>query len=170
MTEKENINQSLPADVASYKDILKSTDIQNIYMQLMKYVQRLKTQLSKDLEEDFLVGNVFQGYMDYTYFYLTNPFLQSKKLKLGIVFNHKNTNFEIWLLGQTKDIQEKYWKLLQNTMWITSQEIPKYSIFEVVLVENPDFNDLDQLTKTIKTNFVSMATDISSALKKLARN
>jgi len=108
--------------VSIYKDLLKTGEVQMAYAQLVKYVQKLKTQLAKDLINDFSVGNIFQGYMDYTYFYLTNSYLQRKKLKLAIVFNHEKANFQVWLLGQTKDVQEKYWNLLSVPSGLKGQE------------------------------------------------
>ena len=150
--------------VSAYKESLKNGDIQVAYAELVKYVQKLKTAFSKDLGDTYSVGNVFQGYMDYTYFYLSNDFLKDKKLKLGLVFNHNHVRFEAWLLGQTKDIQEKYWELLKNTKWINGSEMPQYSIFEVILVDNPDFDDLDTLTENIKNKLVSVAKDISTSI------
>lgn len=159
--KKKNLNDF----VSAYKELLKNGDIQVAYAELVKYVQKLKTAFSKDLGDTYSVGNVFQGYMDYTYFYLSNDFLKDKKLKLGLVFNHNHVRFEAWLLGQTKDIQEKYWKLLKNTKWINGSEMPQYSIFEVVLVDSPDFNDLDTLTENIKNKLVSVAEDISTSIQ-----
>lgn len=158
--KKKNLNYF----VSAYKESLKNGDIQVAYAELVKYVQKLKTAFSKDLSDTYSVGNVFQGYMDYTYFYLSNDFLKDKKLKLGLVFNHNHVRFEAWLLGQTKDIQEKYWKLLKNTKWINGSEMPQYSIFEVILVDNPDFDDLDTLTENIKNKLVSVAEDISTSI------
>ncbi|VAX35135.1 hypothetical protein MNBD_UNCLBAC01-2128 [hydrothermal vent metagenome] len=126
--------------VSVYKE--QQGDMQVAYSELVKYVQKLKTLFSKELGQKFSFGNVFQGYMDYTYFYLSNDHLKNKKLKLGLVLNHKEMRFEIWLLGQTKEIQRKYWNLLKDTKWVKGSEIPQYSVFEVVLVDNPNFNDL----------------------------
>ncbi len=158
--KKKNLNYF----VSAYKEVLKNGDVQVAYAELVKYVQKLKTAFSKDLGETYSVGNVFQGYMDYTYFYLSNDFLKDKKIKLGLVFNHNHVRFEAWLLGQTKDVQEKYWKLLKNTKWINGSAMPQYSIFEVILVDNPDFDDLDTLTESIKNKLVSVAEDISTSI------
>ncbi|MBK7456558.1 MAG: hypothetical protein IPJ46_23390 [Anaerolineales bacterium] len=158
--QKKNLNYF----VSAYKELLKNGDVQVAYAELVKYVQKLKTVFAKDLSDTYSVGNVFQGYMDYTYFYLSNDFLKDKKLKLGLVFNHNHVRFEAWLLGQTKDIQENYWKLLKNTKWINGSKMPQYSIFEVILVDNPDFDDLDTLTESIKNKLVSVAEDISTSI------
>ena len=151
--------------VSAYKELLKIGDIQVAYAELVKYVQKLKTTFSNDLGDAYSYGNVFQGYMDYTYFYLSNDYLKNKKLKLGLVFNHNDVRFEAWLLGQTKDIQEKYLKLLKSTKWINGSEMPQYSIFEVTLVDNPDFNDLDALTENIKNKLIFVAENISASIQ-----
>lgn len=160
MLKKKKLNYF----VTVYKEVLKSGDVQVAYAGLVKYVQKLKTVFSKDLSDTYSVGNVFQGYMDYTYFYLSNDFLKDKKLKLGLIFDHNHVRFEVWLLGQTKDVQEHYWKLLKTTKWINGSEMPQYSIFEVILVDNPDFDDLDTLTRQIKNKLISVAEDISTSL------
>jgi hypothetical protein len=54
--------------------------------------------------------------------------------------------------------------LLKNTKWINGSEMPQYSIFEVILVDNPDFDDLDTLTESIKNKLVSVAEDISTSI------
>ena len=158
--QKKNLNYF----VSAYKELLKNGDVQVAYAELVKYVQKLKTVFAKDLSDTYSVGSVFQGYMDYTYFYLSNDFLKDKKLKLGLVFNHNHVRFEAWLFGQTKDVQENYWKLLKNTKWINGSKMPQYSIFEVVLVDSPDFDDLDRLTESIKNKLVSVAEDISTSI------
>ena len=153
--------------VSVYKRELDKGDIQVAYTELVKYIQKLKTQYSRALEGEYSCGNIFQGYMDYTYFYISNDYLNKSKLKLGLVLNHEKMRFEIWLLGQTKDIQEQYWNLLKNTQWISQPEIPKYSIFEVVLVENPDFNDLDFLSEKLKKALLAKSKEIIDSLKLL---
>lgn len=153
--------------VSAYKEMLKVGDVQIAYAELVKYVQKLRTEFSKDLANDYSIGNVLQGYMDYTYFYVTNDYLKSKKLKLGLVLNHAEANFEIWLLGQTKDIQEKYWRLLKSTKWIKSPSMPKYSVFDVVLVKKPNFEKLDKLTDELKEQFLAVSSEIVSSLKRV---
>jgi len=58
--------------VSVYKKQLEKGDIQVAYTELVKYIQKLKTQLSKELGGEYSFGNIFQGYMDYTYFYISH--------------------------------------------------------------------------------------------------
>ena len=160
-------NKNLNHLISIYKKELGKGEIQEAYSELIKYMQNLKTSFSKDMGKEISFGNVFPGYMDYTYFYISNDYLKSKKLKMGLVLNHKEMNFEIWLFGQTKDIQEKYWNLFKGSKWVKGTEIPEYSIFEVVLVSDPEFNDLGKLSEEIKCKFNSVYDEIVSSLKSL---
>lgn len=154
--------------VNAYKEQLKKGDIQQAYDGLVKYVMRLRTTLSKNLSDNYSFGNTFQGYMDYTYFYYSNEYLKKRKLKLALVLNHTNMQFEIWLLGQTAPIQEKYWQSFKTTKWNKDRATkPKYSILETVLIENPNFNDLDLLTQQIEGKLVIVSSEIIDDIKKV---
>lgn len=153
--------------INSYAQQLKKGDIQKAYTALVKYVTRLGTALSRNLSESYSFGSLFQGYMDYTYFYYSNDFLKKRKLKLGLVLNHAKMQFEIWLLGQTIPIQEKYWPFFKATRWNENRTTkPQYAILEAVLIENPDFNDLDSLTLQIEERLIAISNEIIDDIKR----
>lgn len=146
---------------AIYKHQLEIGDIQKAYIGLVKYVTKLGTTLSKNLSESYSFGNLFQGYMDYTYFYYSNDFLKKRKLKMGLVLNHSKMQFEVWLLGQTIPIQEKYWEYFKSTKWNKDRTTkPQYSILETTLISNPNFNDLDKLSMQIQNKLVLVTDEI----------
>lgn len=154
--------------VNEYKEQLKKGDIQQAYDGLVKYVMRLRTTLSKNLSDSYSFGNLFQGYMDYTYFYYSNDILKERKLKLGLVLNHTKMQFEIWLLGQTAPIQEKYWQSLKTTKWNKERATkPKYAILETVLIEKPNFNDLELLSQQIEDILLVVSREIIDDIKKV---
>jgi hypothetical protein len=68
----------------------------------------------------------------------------------AIVFIHATFRFEVWLAGYNKQVQTKYWKLFKESGWnkyhIVSPAKGADSIIEHILVDNPDFSDLDILT------------------------
>ncbi|MDF3818264.1 hypothetical protein P3G55_00045 [Leptospira sp. 96542] len=152
--------------VSIYKKQLEKGDIREAYTRLVKYVTKLGTTLSKNLSKSFSFGSIFLGYMDYTYFYYSNEFLKKRKLKMGLVLNHTKLQFEIWLLGQTIPIQEKYWNYFKSTKWNQNRTTkPQYSILETVLIENPNFNDLDALSKQIETDLIRISNEIIQEIK-----
>ena len=75
-------------------------------------------------------------------------------MKIAIVFLHEVFRFEVWLAGYTKKVQTKYWKLFSESNW-NKYRIPSTtkgvdSIIEFILVDNPDFSNLDILTNQIE--------------------
>lgn len=152
--------------VAVYKEQLQKEDIQKAYKGLVKYVMVLKSHFSKELSDKFLFGNISPGYMDFTYFPFFNDFLREQKLRFGIVLNHKKVRFELWLMGQNIEIQRNYWNLLKTSQWNKEQiAMPKYSVLEVILVENPDFNELDILTSKIEQEAIILVHEIIDYIK-----
>lgn len=157
-----NLNARIPA----YKSAFSSGELQRTYQDLVGVVQNLRTELSKRYETEFSVAAVLHGYIDFTYFYLQNEYLKSKKLKLGLVFNHQKANFELWLLGQTKDVQVQYWKMLRGAKWVNPEAMPTYSIFETpLLLDAPDFDDAAKLTETVCSRFDALLQEILELLK-----
>ena len=152
--------------VSIYKEQLNKGDILIAYKELVKFVMKLRTDFNKSLSDQYSFAGILHGYMDYTYFYYSNDFLKGKKLKLGLVLNHLEMRFEIWLLGNTIPNQKKYWELLKTTKWNKDKmEMPKYSILETILVENPDFNNLNVLTEQIESKMIKVSDEILDYLK-----
>ncbi len=151
-----------------YKEQLEKGDILIAYNQLVKFVMKLRVDFIKNLSEKYSFTGILHGYMDYTYFYYSNDFLKNKKLKLGLVLNHSEMRFEIWLLGNTITTQKEYWNLLKESEWNKDiQEIPKYSIIEAVLENKPNFDDLPALSEKIEHQLIAVSDEIITAVKKL---
>ena len=160
--------QDLNKYVSIYKEQLEKGDILIAYNELVKFVMKLRTDFMKTLSDQYSFGGILHGYMDYTYFYYSNDFLKSKKLKFGLVLNHLEMKFEVWLLGNTLPIQKKYWALLKSTKWNKEKvDMPKYSVLEVTLVNNPDFNNLQALSKLLETKMIQVSDEIIEFLKTL---
>lgn len=154
--------------VKIYKQQLDKGDILIAYNELVKFVMILRVGFIKSLSEQYSFTGILHGYMDYTYFYYSNEFLKTKKLKLGLVLNHSEMRFEIWLLGNTISVQKKYWDLLKASKWNKDKKVmPKYSVLEAVLENKPDFDNLPLLSQKIKNKLVELSDEIINAIKKL---
>ena len=148
-----------------YQAQLEMGDIQVAYEGLLKYMMKLKAFLEAELTGRYNFGYVSPGYMDYSYFSFFDETLRANKLRFGIVLNHKQLRFELWLMGQNAKVQEQYWQLLKDTKWNEHRaQMPKYSALEAVLVESPDFDDLPALSETILKSTMSLTDKISSLL------
>ncbi len=161
--------ESLQEYINEYKKQLGKGVIQRAYQGLMNYLMDLRTHFSKKYP-DFAPGNIYQGYMDMTYFPIFPIELTSRKLKIAIVFIHETIRFEVWLAAQNKQIQTEYRKLFQEGDWnkyrISVATKGVDSIMEYTLVDNPDFSDLDALTKQIEKGTLTFIKDIEDFLYK----
>ena len=154
--------------IADYKKALASGDIQKTYQTLVGVVQSLRTEFAKAFGDEFAVAHILHGYIDVTYFYLQNAYLKKNKLKFAIVLNHQQVAFELWLLGQTKDVQIRYWESLKDLDWVNENAMPKYSIAEIQLLADPDFDNLERLSESIREAFVDRSREIIDTLKTYA--
>jgi hypothetical protein len=160
---------SLPEYMQEYRRELEKGSIQKAYQGLLEYVMHLKAHFNRKFP-DFAPGNIYQGYMDMTYFPIFPVELTSSKLKIAIVFEHETFSFEVWLAAQNRQLQAKYRQLLSQGDW------PKYrmpaaakgvdSIIEHTLVADPDFSDLDKLTAQIEQGTLAFIRDIAGFLQK----
>jgi hypothetical protein len=156
---------NLNARISAYKKVLASGEIQKTYQSLVAIVQNLRTEFSKKYKSEFSVASVLHGYIDFTYFYLQNEYLKTGKLKFAIVLNHQQVHFELWLLGQTKDVQIRYWEKLKDVEWVNEEAMPEFSIFEIPLLANPDFDNPKKLSESIHNAFRSLSREIINTLE-----
>jgi len=158
----ENMNE--------YKKQLRRGAVQKAYQGLMDYIMGLRSHFEKKYPDYSVSGNIYFGYMDMTYFAFFPKTLKQRKLKVGIVFVHEAFRFEVWLFGYNKSVQAKYWKLFKESSW-SKYRVPSTiegvdSILEGILIENPDFIDLDALTKQIERGTLKFIEDVEDVLSK----
>ncbi|PHI34691.1 hypothetical protein CBQ28_23430 [Pseudoalteromonas sp. GCY] len=158
-------NKSLSARIPAYKMVFASGELQRTYKDLVSIVQSLRAEFSKQYKGQFTVANVLHGYIDFTYFYLQNDYLKKHKLKLAVVLNHQEVQFELWLLGQTKDVQIDYWTKLQGVRWVDQDVMPEWSIFEILMLADPDFDNVKALSERIHGVFAELSEEIFATLK-----
>ena len=160
--------KSLHECVTEYRNQLGKGIIQEAYRGLIKYIMGLRTQFMKTHPEFIVSGNVYYGYMDMTYFAVTPKSLKKHGLKVAIVFLHEACRFEAWLSGVNRQVQKRYWDLFTKSNWekylITQQGKDVDSIVENVLVDDPDFNDLDGLSMQIEEATIEFIRDIERFL------
>jgi len=153
-----------------YRKQIEKGIISKAYKGLMEYILDLKTYFKNKYPDHFVSGSIYFGYMDMTYFSFYPKSLGDKKLKVAVVFLHEAMRFEVWLAGANKQVQSKYWKLFKESNWNTYRLVPTTkgadSILEHIAVDNPDFHDLDKLTKQIEKETMKFIKDIENFLSK----
>ncbi len=151
-----------------YREQLEKGAIQRAYRGLMDYIMGLRSYFESKYPDYSVSGSIYFGYMDMTYFSFFPKSLKNRGLKVGVVFVHSAFKFEVWLFGYNKGVQAKYWKLFKESGW-DKYKVPSTtkgvdSIVEGVLVENPDFNDLDALTSQIEKGTLKFIEDVENFL------
>ena len=153
-----------------YRKQMGKGDIVEAYKGLMDYFQGLRVYLQKKYPEFYVSGNLYFGYMDMTYFSFFPNSLKRRKLKIGIVFIHDTCRFEVWLFGYNKRVQTKYCKLFTDNNWnkyhIAETTKGVDSILDHILVDTPDFSDLDTLTRQIEKGTLKFIKDVENFLSK----
>jgi hypothetical protein len=163
--------EPLQSYMDDYRKQLEKGHLQKAYQSLMQYIMDLRTQFSKNYPE-YAPGNIYQGYMDMTYFALIPETLKKLKLKIAVVFVYETFRFEVWLAAQNKQVQNQYWKLFKESNWKKYRIVPATqgadSILEHTLADNPDFGDLKKLTDQIEKGTLSFIRDIEEFFAKKA--
>ena len=153
-----------------YREQLGKGAIQKAYKGLMEYIMGLRTHFKNKYPDYFVSGSIYYGYMDMTYFPIFPKLLKDRKLKIAIVFLYDAFRFEVWLAGVNKQVQSKYCRLFKESDWnqyhVVSTTKGVDSIVEYILVDNPDFSDLDTLTKQIERGTLKFIEDVEEFLSK----
>jgi len=155
---------SLNLLIKTYQTELQKGEIKKAYKILMEYMMSLRTKLKNKYPDYTISGSLYYGYMDMTYFSFTPPFLKAKNLKIAIVLIHENIQFEIWLGGYNRKIQNLYQSFFKAQHWNkyqmpSSKENPD-AILEHCLVKNPDFDNLEALSFQIEQESLNFIKEI----------
>ncbi len=160
--EESTTEKDISKCIEIYKEQLIQGNIRYAYVRLMKYMGELKAQFP----QQYATGNISLGYLDYTYFPFFNAYLRQHKLRFGIVLNHPQMQFELWLMGQNASVQKTYWERLKNTDWNKNvMTMPQYSVLEVCLENTIDFNNKTLMTNRIFNTAISLAEKIQHFLE-----
>ena len=156
--------ESLREPMKEYRAQLQKGAIQKAYRGLMQYMMDLRTHLAKEYPDYTVSGSLYAGYMDMTYFSFFPESLKQRKLKIAIVFLHEAFRFEVWLSGYNRQVQAEYGKTIKERSWNRYRLVPSPqtsdSILEHVLVDDPDFGDLDALTRRIESGTLEFIRDV----------
>jgi hypothetical protein len=149
--------------IAEYRKQLQKGDVPAAYSGLMRYFDALRLHL-KQRHADYFISDVTYGRMDYTYLYYFPMLLKRRKLKIMLFFEHSTFEFHIWLAGYNKAAQTTYLKKLKDAGWSKYPLAPTAKkvdyIADYAVVKNPNFGDLDELTRKIESGLEKFIGDI----------
>ncbi|HQF36274.1 MAG TPA: hypothetical protein PLL26_01360 [Candidatus Dojkabacteria bacterium] len=94
--------------VIELKKIIQSTNLLYNYRLHISFLKIIKDRMEKNLKEHTFSGMVVENGMDYSYFHFSSKQLKLKGLKFVFVFDYNSLDYQIWLSGMNRKIQEKY--------------------------------------------------------------
>ena len=161
--DEESKMDSLNQCIQEYTFQLRKGQIQKAYKGIMMFMTGL-SQYLQSRHPDYAVSALYFGYMDMTYFAFTPPDLKNRKLKIAMVYLHEERRFEAWLGGVNRKVQAETIDLLSQ------KEVGPYkrstvspgvdSILETILVEQPDFEQADELKEQIEAGTMKFIEDL----------
>jgi hypothetical protein len=162
--------ESFHDNMNEYRKQLEKGTLQAAYRGLMEYFNALRLHFKKKYPDYVVSGSVYHGYMDMTYFSFFPNSLKRRQLKVAIVFLHDAFRFEVWLVGYNRTVQRQYWKLFTESNYtnyhITTPAKGVDAIIDHIVIENPDFSDLETLTKQIERGMLQFITDVETFVSK----
>jgi hypothetical protein len=156
-----------------YNRQLKAGEIRHAYRGLMQFMAGLRTSFEQHYPEH-ITGAIYPGYMDMTYFAFTPENIKKHKLKIAIVYLHEEDRFEAWLTGGNRKVQAacidalRFAKLGRYCLSSVAPGVD--SIIESILVDAPDFDDLNALRSQIEKEVQRFTEDMANLLKAVGNN
>ena len=144
--------RSLNQLISQYTHLVRQHELQLAYRGILEYLGKLRATFLKNCPQ-FDVSNLYQGYMDMSYFSLSTEFLKNKGLKIALVYEHEKGHFEVWLSARNREISKRlepeFTGSILNGIPVFHDAGNQDAIIECTLVSKPDFDDQVLLTDTI---------------------
>ena len=157
------MNQINGEYINEYKRLLQTTNLQKGYQEFVKFFRALRTFLQKELPGYTFTGNIVENSMDYSYFQFANEYLKSRGLKIVVAFVHEDFVYQVWLSGLNREIQRKYFEQLTEKSHpydLTDNPSKTDYILKTDLIDECNYNDVEDLLKTIKESVVEFLNNI----------
>lgn len=141
-------------------------ELQQAFRGLMEFMLKLRTQFIRNYPSGYVSSGLHPGYLDITYFPFTPITLKQQKLKVAIVLNHEEMQFEVWLAGQNKAIHKKYWDIFHGSDWPKDNiaPTPEHMILREIVIAAPNFDAPDILLDEIESRVMTFIQEVVEAL------
>ena len=157
------------SDMEELRVQLKKGSLQKAYRALISFMMGLRTFFANKYGDPF-VSNLYQGYLDMTYFALFPPSLKRHDLKVAIVFNYNAFRFEVWLTARNRKVLSQYWELFKDSHWAEYRVVAPAegidSIVECEVTKDFDISNPDTLTTKIENTAMIFIENMERYLSK----
>lgn len=145
---------SLAGSMEYFKALLEDGRIIDAYQGLTAYFRHLRSHFESTFPHYEVPGSIYYGYLDMTYFSILTPALKDRLLKVAVVLVYQPFRVEVWLSGRNRKVQEEISCSIRQAGWqaypLTPDPGKADSVLSQVLIEDPDFSDLEDLTARIE--------------------
>lgn len=142
--------KSLNQQVDQYTALLRQGDLQVAYRGILEFMGKLRSDFAGSGTMFEVGGSLYQGYMDMTYFSLSNRLLKERALKIAIVYLHPKKAFEAWLSARNRTVLGQYRALfadeILDELEVFHDETNEDAVLECLLTDSPDFDRQDALS------------------------
>lgn len=156
--------KSLNESIEIYRKLMKEGHMARAYQGIIGTMMELRTFFLKAYPDWTVSSSIYQGYMDMTFFAVTSDVLKQRNLKVAIVFLHEPIRFEAWLSASNKRQQKKNWELIRDAKWnrytLENTIEGRDAILRNVLVDKPDFDQLDKLKEMIEKEILEFIKNL----------
>jgi hypothetical protein len=153
--------------VGRYTQHLHDGEIQAAYRGIIEFIGKLRADFIKECPH-YDIGNIYQGYMDMTYFSLSSEQLKEKGLKIAVVYLHEKGAFEVWLSARNRETAKRYLLMFESANLDRNaffhEDANQDAIIECTLSSKPDFDDQGDLARTIRKGTKDFESAISNLL------
>lgn len=153
--------------INTYKEQLEKGHIQKAFQYILQVIMEFKNDFQKAYPEYNTAAQMQYGQLDMTYFTFSPPELKAEKLKLALVFDHQNFQFEMWLVGQNKNIQKRYWTMFKDSDWnvYPLTDNPKHAIIQFILLQDPIFQKSEALKVILESEITTFTTRLIESIQ-----
>jgi ABC-type transport system substrate-binding protein len=159
--------KTINEQIAAYTQQLQQGEIQIAYKGILAFMGKLRAAFIKKYPH-YDVSNIYQGYLDMSYFSLSTKPLKEKGLKIAIVYLHEKGSFEVWLSARNRDIARTYQSIpvsLSDEINVFHDKNNQDAVAEYILTGTPDFEDQALLIDTIDYGVEKFVAAIVNRIK-----
>lgn len=158
---------SLSKALQVYHVALNKGDIQRAYRSILSFILELRTELEQKYPE-YTISQVYQGYMDMSYFAITPTELRARKLKIALVYLHESNRFELWLSANSRKLQKEWLDVLNQKeeleYRVSEAGVGIDSIVEYIVHVSPKFEAREALKQSLEMNTVRFIKDMEALI------
>ncbi len=153
--------------IRQYTTSINDYSLQRSYRLILDTLSFLQRKINKN-NPGYTSSQLYQGYLDMSYFAVATPLLLDHNLKLAVVYLHAKGCFEAWLAAKNRTVQEQYRTrlraLVKEPYRIKEQQIGEDAILSTVIASYPDFSDIPLLTSELEHKINQILADIHTLL------